>query len=132
MSVFNGTGGDAEFEVRLETEGPVAIQGNATQTVRVPDGREGQVYFDVRAERTLGKATFTLTTEGGGQTTEDQCDIEAARKRRVNPVSARRVKPVAYWSGLVETDRRGRGSVTFDIPQFNGTSSASRSSTISW
>ncbi|NBC16150.1 MAG: hypothetical protein GVY18_02410 [Bacteroidetes bacterium] len=48
-------------------------------------------------------------------------DVEAARRRRVSPVAARRVKPVAFWSGPVETDRRGRTQVTFDIPQFNGT-----------
>ena len=75
VSLFNGTGGDAEFEVKLDADGPVAVQGDATQTVRVPDGREGQVYFDVMAERTLGKATFTITAEGGGQTTEDEIEV---------------------------------------------------------
>lgn len=48
-------------------------------------------------------------------------DIEAARKRRITPVSVTRVKPVAFWSGLIKADGRGRGSVSFDVPQFNGT-----------
>jgi uncharacterized protein YfaS (alpha-2-macroglobulin family) len=48
-------------------------------------------------------------------------DLEASRKRLITPVSVTRVKPVAFWSGLVKTDGRGRGKVSFDLPQFNGT-----------
>ena len=48
-------------------------------------------------------------------------DAEAQRRKRISPISVMRVKPVAMWSGLVKTDRNGRGSVKFDIPQFNGT-----------
>jgi uncharacterized protein YfaS (alpha-2-macroglobulin family) len=48
-------------------------------------------------------------------------DVEAARKRRLTPISLTRVKPVAFWSGLVKADSRGYGKVSFDIPQFNGT-----------
>ncbi|HDP99282.1 MAG TPA: hypothetical protein ENN22_08885 [bacterium] len=45
--------------------------------------------------------------------------VEARRKKHISPVSVTRVKPVAFWSGLLKTD--GSGSVKFDIPQFNGT-----------
>lgn len=48
-------------------------------------------------------------------------DVEARRKRLITPVSVTRVKPVAFWSGLLKTDRQGRAKVEFDIPQFNGT-----------
>ncbi|MFH1892769.1 MAG: MG2 domain-containing protein [Candidatus Zixiibacteriota bacterium] len=48
-------------------------------------------------------------------------DVEAARKRHLTPISVTRVKPVAFWSGLVKIDSRGFGKVSFDIPQFNGT-----------
>ena len=44
----------------------------------------------------------------------------ASHKRHLNPISARRVKPVALWSGIVTTDRNGTASVTFDVPEFNG------------
>ncbi|HKK20458.1 MAG TPA: MG2 domain-containing protein, partial [candidate division Zixibacteria bacterium] len=46
--------------------------------------------------------------------------FEAARKRHLNPISARRVKPVALWSGLIETDSVGVATVSFTLPEFNG------------
>lgn len=45
---------------------------------------------------------------------------EARRKRHVSPVASRRVKPVALWSGLFETDSLGNAMIKFNIPQFNG------------
>ena len=42
------------------------------------------------------------------------------RKRHLNPVKARRMDPVALWSGIIETDDSGRVLHEFDIPQFNG------------
>ncbi|MCZ6820926.1 MAG: alpha-2-macroglobulin, partial [Calditrichaeota bacterium] len=57
-------------------------------------------------------SSSSLTATGG--------DLEAARKRQLTPVSVTRVKPVAFWSGLLKTDRKGRGKVTFKMPQFNG------------
>ena len=44
----------------------------------------------------------------------------ASRMRHLNPISARRVKPVSLWSGLVTTDQTGKASVTFNVPEFNG------------
>lgn len=32
----------------------------------------------------------------------------------------RRVKPVAFWSGVLKADAEGNASVTFDVPQFQG------------
>ncbi len=44
----------------------------------------------------------------------------ANRKRSVNPISARRIRSVALWSGVVTTDKNGRASVDLAIPEFNG------------
>lgn len=43
-----------------------------------------------------------------------------ARKRHLIPITAHRVKPVALWSGVVQTDQDGHATVTFEVPQFNG------------
>ena len=66
------------------------------------------IYSAVLPE--IESATTASTTSGD----------EARHRKRVSPVSVTRVKPVALWSGLVKTDQNGRGSVTFDVPQFNG------------
>ncbi len=75
VSLFNGTGRDGTFEVRLAADGPVRLTSEARQSVTIADGREGQVYFKVAAEQTLGKATFKLTASGGGQTTSDETEV---------------------------------------------------------
>lgn len=47
-------------------------------------------------------------------------DVEAARKRHLSPITVQRVKPVAFWSGLLKTDGSGRAEANFALPQFNG------------
>jgi uncharacterized protein YfaS (alpha-2-macroglobulin family) len=46
--------------------------------------------------------------------------FEASRLRHLNPVTAKRIKSVALWSGVVKTDETGRATVEFDLPEFNG------------
>ena len=61
-----------------------------------------------KVELTKGKSS----TGGDG--------VDARHKRRLSTVSVSRVKPVALWSGLIDTDQFGKGSVKFSVPQFNG------------
>ncbi len=44
----------------------------------------------------------------------------AAIGKRLNPIKARRFKPVALWSSSVETDTNGQARVVFDVPEFTG------------
>jgi len=44
----------------------------------------------------------------------------ASRKRHISPVTVRRVKSTALWSGIVTTDADGNASVDFSVPEFNG------------
>ncbi|MBL0342159.1 MAG: hypothetical protein IPP71_15325 [Bacteroidetes bacterium] len=41
-------------------------------------------------------------------------------QKRVNPLTNKRVKLVAYWSGILKTDGNGIASCYVDIPQFSG------------
>ncbi len=43
------------------------------------------------------------------------------KKKRVSPHSQKRVKSVALWSGLLRLNANGEGSVSFKLPDFNGT-----------
>ncbi|RYY39115.1 MAG: alpha-2-macroglobulin family protein [Chitinophagaceae bacterium] len=40
--------------------------------------------------------------------------------KRVNPMPAKRVKILSYWSGIRKTDGSGYASFSFDVPQFSG------------
>ena len=76
--------------------------------------RLGTVSHDLYASilPEVEAATSQSSTGGDG--------IEAQRKKRLSTTSVQRVKPVALWSGLVTPGADGTGSVTFDLPQFNG------------
>lgn len=41
-------------------------------------------------------------------------------KKHLNPISAKRVQPLALWKGSLITNSTGKASATFKIPQFTG------------
>ncbi len=43
-----------------------------------------------------------------------------AMDKRVNPMTNKRVKLVAFWSGILETDNQGNATYEIEIPQFSG------------
>jgi len=47
-------------------------------------------------------------------------DGEADLSKRVNPMPAKRIKVVSYWSGIRKADGDGDAEFEFDIPQFSG------------
>lgn len=47
-------------------------------------------------------------------------DAEGDMKKRVNPMPAKRIKIVSYWSGIAKADGSGDAEFEFDIPQFSG------------
>ncbi|MGQ9608858.1 MAG: alpha-2-macroglobulin family protein [bacterium] len=67
------------------------------------------IYASILPE--IEKAITSSTTSGGEP---------GELRMRISPVSVARVKPVALWSGLVKVGKDGKGNVTFNVPQFNG------------
>jgi uncharacterized protein YfaS (alpha-2-macroglobulin family) len=47
-------------------------------------------------------------------------DGELDMSKRTNPMPAKRIKIVSYWSGIAKADGSGVASFEFDIPQFSG------------
>lgn len=47
-------------------------------------------------------------------------DGDLEMNKRTNPMPAKRVKIVSYWSGIAKADGSGNASFEFDIPQFSG------------
>ena len=54
----------------------------------------------------------TLSSTGG--------DGELSMEKRVNPMPAKRIKIVSYWSGIAKANGSGDADFEFDIPQFSG------------
>jgi uncharacterized protein YfaS (alpha-2-macroglobulin family) len=47
-------------------------------------------------------------------------DADLSMEKRVNPMPAKRVKVVSYWSGIKKANGSGEAEFEFDIPQFSG------------
>ena len=58
---------------------------------------------------------------GDSSASGDGSESLNGRAKRLNTSSVMRVKPVSLWSGILKTDRYGNGTVSFHVPQFNGT-----------
>lgn len=43
-----------------------------------------------------------------------------AASGRINPILAKRIKLVSFWSGIIKADANGNAKFSFDIPQFSG------------
>ena len=98
VTLFNGTGADGEFTVRLQATGDVQLlSANDTNilekqpqngTVKTPAqnietpleeltvnqsvaaGAEAQVFFDIRAQDAIGEVNFNLSAQGNAEMTE--------------------------------------------------------------
>jgi hypothetical protein len=75
VSVYNGTGSKNNFEVKLTVKGPVQITDEATKSISIEKGKEGQVYFQLKAEETMGKLEFNLSAKGGGEQSQMSVDV---------------------------------------------------------
>ena len=137
--------GGTEVVVRPNTEATIAFQVRGSRSwqkydvciAAVDEGILALTDFETPDPhaffyRQRGLTTRTFDLYGGilpeiagvtdnSSTGGDGRSRSLGRQKRLSTGSIRRVKPVSLWSGLVETDRTGRGSVTLKVPQFNGT-----------
>jgi len=47
-------------------------------------------------------------------------DADLEMNKRINPMPAKRIKVVSYWSGIKKANGNGEAEFEFDIPQFSG------------
>ena len=47
-------------------------------------------------------------------------DGEVEMSKRSNPMPAKRIKVVSYWSGIRKANGSGEAEFEFDVPQFSG------------
>lgn len=91
---------------------------------QVKNYRTPDPYGYFYAKKALETETFDffrdLIPEPQKKSSTGGSDFEEKRAMQVNPLSVKRFKPVALWSGIVKTNSDGKAEVTFDIPDFSG------------
>ncbi|MDZ4858700.1 MAG: alpha-2-macroglobulin family protein [Candidatus Hydrogenedentes bacterium] len=84
-----------------ESPDPIAYLSRA----RRPDYRRAHYYDKVAYD-------FEKTQIGG--------DLDALMAKRAASVDENWIRPVALWSGVVQTDANGRATVTMKVPEYSG------------
>jgi len=108
----------SELSIALVDEGVLRLTGFET-----PDPFE--FFFGKRGQKIETSDIYSLLMPEfgkkkiGGDSTPS-ADKAFDPKKHLNPISAKRVKPVVLWKSGIVTDEQGKAGVTFDIPQFSG------------
>lgn len=75
--------------------------------LRRPDCRQAHYYDKVAYD-------FEKPAEGGDSAAEEEVG------KRIGAVGENWIKPVALWSGVIQTDKNGRARIAMKVPEFNG------------
>jgi len=124
----------AEKTVRSRTHQKVTIKASPNSMVtlaavdngvlQVSDFETPNPYDYFYAKRALDVNAFDiyplLLPELKARLSSTGGDTEADMTRRVNPMPAKRIKIVSYWSGIKQANSSGEAAFEFDIPQFSG------------
>ncbi|RMH72010.1 MAG: hypothetical protein D6675_05360 [Gemmatimonadetes bacterium] len=115
VSVHGNAGKPVQMTLAAVDEGICQLTG-----FRTPDPF-GHFYGKKRLEvQTYDLYGLILPEVEGAEVLLSPSGDAAYRKKRLNPVSVQRIRPVALWSGMVLTDGAGNGKIKLAVPQFNG------------
>lgn len=109
-----------ELSVALVDEGILRLTGFKT-----PDpfdffyGRKGN-YIATSDIYSLLMPEFDKKKIGADSTPSGDKGPEYDPKKHLNPISAKRVKPIVLWKTNVITDKQGKASLEFKMPEFVG------------
>jgi uncharacterized protein YfaS (alpha-2-macroglobulin family) len=91
---------------------------------QVKNYRTPDPYGFFYAKKSLQTETFDffrdLIPESGQKKSSTGGGEAEQRELRVNPLSVKRFKPVALWSGILKTDGDGNARVTLTVPDISG------------
>ncbi|HEY6506005.1 MAG TPA: MG2 domain-containing protein [Chitinophagaceae bacterium] len=78
-------------------------------------------FYQKRALQVTGYDLYPLLfAEVRGKLSSTGGDGELDMAKRTNPMPAKRIKVVSYWSGIAKANGSGEADFEFDIPQFSG------------
>lgn len=75
VAVFNGTGQQGEFTVKMNTQGPVKLLSPGEQSLTLENEEEQLVTFQLEAGNALGKVTFNLKAQGNGCQSSEETEL---------------------------------------------------------
>lgn len=94
--------------------------------LQIKDFKTPDPYAGIYSKRQLNVESYNLyklllpelrafhTSPGGDMMLAEQM------KRRLNPITSKRIKLVTFWSGIKRTSGDGKIRVKIDVPQYNG------------
>ncbi|MCG2614210.1 MG2 domain-containing protein [Terrimonas sp. NA20] len=125
---------DAQKTVRSKTHQKIKVKGAPGSYVtlsavdngvlQVSDFKTPDPYNYFYQQKALQVSAYDLYpllfAEVRARSSSTGGDGELSMDRRVNPMPAKRIKVVSYWSGIKKTDGSGNAEFEIDIPQFSG------------
>ncbi len=72
---LQGSGSNAKLKLTLNTDGGLAVVGNATQELSIAEGREGVARFVVKARDRLGASEMKFVASAGDSTVTRHIDL---------------------------------------------------------
>ncbi|MFH1194936.1 MAG: MG2 domain-containing protein [bacterium] len=115
-----------EITIQTKSEGDIYVTVAAVDEgiLQIKDFRTPDPYGYMYAKRSLKVDSYDLyelllpeiiskSAPGGG-------DLASQLKKRTNPVTSKRFKLLAFWSGIKTTNSDGTVKIKLNIPQFNG------------
>ena len=121
VNVFATEDGIGEVTVSVKTDGPISLEDNGNQSLRLDRKGDGMVTFNLKADgRKTGPARVTVSARGGKHSAEETIDIEVTNPA-VPMVSRERItlgpgeERALSWDAFQAGDREG---VSLEVSSF--------------
>lgn len=113
-----------EITVKAAPNSMVTLAAVDNGVLQVSDFKTPDPYEYFYARRALAVDAYDiyplLLPELKARLSSTGGDTETDMTKRTNPMPARRIKILSYWSGIKKADANGEARFELDIPQFSG------------
>jgi len=113
-----------EITVKAQPNSLVTLAAVDNGVLQVSDFQTPDPYGYFYARRALAVSDYDiyplLLPELKARLSSTGGDMETDMSKRTNPMPARRINILSYWSGIKKTDGNGEAVFQVDIPQFSG------------
>ena len=113
-----------EVKIKTAPNSLITLSAVDNGVLQVSDFKTPDPYGYFYARRALGVNDYDmyplLLPEIKARLSSTGGDSETDMTKRTNPMPAKRIKIISYWSGIKKTDGNGEAVFHLDIPQFSG------------